>query len=378
MVDAFDARSAGAFVLNVERAACPSAELGARVGPGAGARFDRGWHRRAVGELRRRGQRGRGTSRGLRRRRAATDSRCSIRASRSCCTCAAAACDGPELGCSAAADVGPIEVELDAGEQVVVVVDGRGGQSGDFTLDVFALEGSCAGACDGPAPGGACFCDAACVAAGDCCVDACASCGQCRCQPSCAGVDCGDDGCGGSCGQCAPGEACEDGDCVEDRCAGVECEACSACVDGRCAPLPDGAACEDGDPCTVLDRCSDGRCGGEERACDDGFECTRDRCDERSGECVFGPEPGCCERDACGDGGCARGDPRCPAEAGDGGAPLADGGDEPAVSGVDADDDGCGCRVPGAAVARVRPGGAALAWLWLLAAFGRRRRPRRR
>jgi hypothetical protein len=369
VVDAFDERSAGAFLLNVERAACPSAQLGARVGPSLARASTAG----GIDELS--GSCGGDGSEDValswtapaagRYRFALFDPRFQV-----VLYLRRGGCDGPELGCSAAADVGPIEVELDAGEQVVVVVDGREGQSGDFTLDVLALDGSCAGACDGPAPGGACFCDAACVAAGDCCADACASCGQCRCQPGCAGVDCGDDGCGGSCGQCAAGAACEDGECVEDRCAGVECDACSACVDGRCAPLPDGAACEDGDPCTVLDRCSEGGCGGEERVCDDGFECTRDRCDGRSGACVFGPLPGCCERGACSDGGCGPGDPRCPADASDGGAELGDGGDEPAIGG-DADD-GCGCRVPGATAARVRPGGAALTWLLLFAALGQR------
>ncbi|MFZ4534227.1 MAG: tripartite tricarboxylate transporter substrate-binding protein, partial [Alsobacter sp.] len=34
------------------------------------------------------------------------------------------------------------------------------------------------------------------------------------CTPACAGLSCGDDGCGGSCGACAPGESCASGRCA--------------------------------------------------------------------------------------------------------------------------------------------------------------------
>ena len=45
------------------------------------------------------------------------------------------------------------------------------------------------------------------------------------CIPNCAGLECGDDGCGGSCGSCGDGQTCDGGTCVGgggggDRCAG--------------------------------------------------------------------------------------------------------------------------------------------------------------
>jgi hypothetical protein len=259
----------------------------------------------------------------------------------------------------------------------VVVIDGREQQGGDFTLDVFALAESCTGRCGAPGERGACSCDAACVAAGDCCSDACTSCGHCRCQSSCAGAECGGDGCGGSCGECGAGEVCEAGRCVADRCEGVSCGACSACAQGRCQPLPEGAACEDEDACTVLDRCTDGRCRGETRVCDDGFACTFDECDEHSGACVFSPDPECCERDACGgDAGCGPADPRCPSGARDGGPPRPDGGAAPREGETD---DGCGCRAAGGSAAGTASFGAAALWSCvLLGALGRSRLRRRR
>jgi agmatine deiminase len=38
-----------------------------------------------------------------------------------------------------------------------------------------------------------------------------------ECVPSCAGRECGDDGCGGSCGSCTTGSTCENGACVADQ-----------------------------------------------------------------------------------------------------------------------------------------------------------------
>jgi hypothetical protein len=55
-------------------------------------------------------------------------------------------------------------------------------------------------------------------------VDACFS----QCAPSCAGLACGDDGCGGSCGACGAGEACVAGTCAVDQCFGLTYEGCCA------------------------------------------------------------------------------------------------------------------------------------------------------
>jgi hypothetical protein len=68
---------------------------------------------------------------------------------------------------------------------------------------------------------------------------------QARCIPTCAGKQCGDDGCGGSCGSCTdPCTECTDGVCVATL-LGAACSTetpPSVCVSGRCA-LPCQAAC---------------------------------------------------------------------------------------------------------------------------------------
>jgi hypothetical protein len=247
-------------------------------------------------------------------------------------------CGGVELGCSPAPDVGPVEVMLAADEQVIVVVDGRDGASGDFQLDVFARDARCDASCGGMAASGTCACDAACVAGGDCCIDACQSCGHCRCQRACTGRACGDDGCGGRCGECGPGLRCDDrARCVDDPCAGVVCAPSSQCEGGRCQPLPEGEPCEDGDLCTVRDRCVRGECAGEARDCDDGVACTDDRCVTSTGACESRTSDEC---ERC-DGGLG-----CPLG-------LLDAGSLPADAATDGDgsvavsgrESGCGCRV---------------------------------
>jgi hypothetical protein len=55
-------------------------------------------------------------------------------------------------------------------------------------------------------------------------------------------------------------------------------------------PLPDGAACSDGDACTVDETCLAGACvPGEPLTCDDGDPCTDDGCDPATGACAFTP-----------------------------------------------------------------------------------------
>ena len=234
-------------------------------------------------------------------------------------------CEGDELDCSFATDVGPVEVALDADQQVAVIVDGREGRSGPFTLDILDRAASCEGTCGSSDQSARCACDAACVAAGDCCADACELCGACRCERSCQGRRCGPDGCGGECGACGPGLACDDGACVPDACEGVSCAACERCEGGRCVALPEASACEDGDPCTLLDACQDGRCVGVARDCDDGRACTVDRCDDATGLCASRAGPDCCD---AGTG--------CEAMAlGDAGAPAK----------PERRHDGCGCRL---------------------------------
>ena len=98
--------------------------------------------------------------------------------------------------------------------------------------------------------------------------------------------------------------------CVSDaNCADVQlavgpCERV-ACVAGRCAaaPAPDGAACDDGDPCTTEDACLAGACAGTAFACPDPSPCTKGICDGDSG-CSTEPVPGTCDIEgACYDEG---------------------------------------------------------------------------
>ncbi len=85
---------------------------------------------------------------------------------------------------------------------------------------------------------------------------------------------------------------------------------------GACslAPDHDGAACDDGDLCTLGDACAGGACaGGPPPLCLDGNPCTDDACDPLSG-CVFAPNDAPCDDgnacttgDGCVDGVCGFG-----------------------------------------------------------------------
>jgi hypothetical protein len=383
-IDGLSAQSSARFELNVERATCPSVELGSRLGQGLVRGSSFGGIDMLAGSCGGKGAedvslRWVAPARGRYRFSLFEPRFQAVLYLRD------GDCEGNELGCTAAADIGPLEPMLEAGQAVVVVVDGREGKSGDFALDIIEAQASCAGACGGAVTGASCFCDASCVAAGDCCADACQLCGACRCQRSCLGHDCGADGCGGSCGDCGSGQSCDAaGKCVADLCAGVTCDACAQCMQGRCAPLADGAACEDGDLCTVLDTCQGGTCRGAERACDDGFACTRDRCDARTGECQHLASPGCCEPgEACADSGaCDKSASECVATLGDAGL-RGDGGSSRDGGGgattpariVRPSGGGCACRIVGQG-RRPQPANAFAQLALVLAGLWRHRRKR--
>lgn len=151
---------------------------------------------------------------------------------------------------------------------------------------------------------------------GDVCTDhdACDVSGECRGEA----VDC-DDGDPCTIDSCVPDVgcvsqvatlACDDGDpctysdaCVQGVCTGTRltCDDDNPCTadacdpeTGACAsrPVLEGTPCDDLDACTVADRCLGGLCGGLERACDDGLDCTFDTCDQ--GVCTHAPVPGTC------------------------------------------------------------------------------------
>jgi len=115
-------------------------------------------------------------------------------------------------------------------------------------------------------------------------------------------------------GQCADGKcgagkpiSCDDGSpCTADSCDKAT---------GKCVYTPQVAPCDDGDACTLKDACQNGKCTpGTTTTCDDKKECTSDVCDPKSGQCVFTPIDDTCEDgnlctigDKCGNGACLPG-----------------------------------------------------------------------
>lgn len=155
---------------------------------------------------------------------------------------------------------------------------------------------------------------------------------KCDAGGSCAGEEkeclsfpeepvCGNAICSQSTGECfyPKGKACDDGHpcTMEDQCDGegfcsgkeAKCDDGNSCTTDYCDPLngcealdvPDNQSCDDGNVCTVKDKCSGGKCGGEEKDCDDEKQCTKDYCD---------PEDGCKHSETSADGeACDDGDP---------------------------------------------------------------------
>ena len=90
-----------------------------------------------------------------------------------------------------------------------------------------------------------------------------------------------------------------------------------AADDGGCSLVPDheGLACDDGNPCTLGDKCGTGICAGaNEPNCNDGNPCTDDGCDPEQG-CThtFNQSPCndgdvCTTADTCSSGGCLGGE----------------------------------------------------------------------
>ena len=153
------------------------------------------------------------------------------------------------------------------------------------------------------------------------------------CTPSCAGQDCGEDGCGGSCGDCGAGQACELGQCVSAGCDAnpgdvlCPCETNFECDSGWCVDLggpqrqctqlcvdacPAGLVCTSSGasgsdlvflclpPCQAS--CTDKQCGADGCGGSCGTCAPGSTCDE-AGQCVGGCVPQCADAQ-CGDDGC--------------------------------------------------------------------------
>ena len=146
---------------------------------------------------------------------------------------------------------------------------------------------------------------------------------------------CTDDSCdsGSGCETANNTASCDDGDpdtindtCTDGVCAGVAAPSCNdgnPCTDdsydvgsGSCVNVNNTASCDDGNACTTNDVCSGGSCiGGAAPDCDDGNVCTTDTCDSGSG-CVNTNNTASCDdgdacttNDTCSGGSCAGGAP---------------------------------------------------------------------
>jgi len=175
---------------------------------------------------------------------------------------------------------------------------------------------------DGPPPAGRCTPGERCDDRDPCTVD-----DLCQDDLSCIGT---------------PVEGCEDDlECTEDRCLSAEdcrhdlkpgwclvegtcyregesdpvlpCHSCVTAIRTDALIPDDSLPCDDGNPCTVQDRCRAGVCLGSPMRCDSGNPCITGTCDQ--GTCRFENREGpcddgslCTENDRCQDGECL-GDP---------------------------------------------------------------------
>ena len=81
----------------------------------------------------------------------------------------------------------------------------------------------------------------------------------------------------------------------ENDCQSYACETTDQGVGCTATNLPNGALCDDENPCTLADACQEGYCiPGEAKDCDDGVLCTKDACDSDTGQCVSELAPGNC------------------------------------------------------------------------------------
>lgn len=121
-------------------------------------------------------------------------------------------------------------------------------------------------------------------------------------------------------GSCEDGNPCTDGDyCANGQCVSggpLVCNDHNLCTNDYCDPQTgcvfsaNTEDCEDGNPCTFGDKCSEGHCVSAPFVdCDDGNTCTDDACDYDT--CIHSPQPGICDdsnpctvNDSCDNGSC--------------------------------------------------------------------------
>ena len=127
---------------------------------------------------------------------------------------------------------------------------------------------------------------------------------------------------------CDDGNACTQGDlCADSKCGGgkaLDCDDGNACTKHACLPAsgcsqtPVDSKCDDGNACTTGDACEKGQCKASSVLdCDDKNDCTLDKCDPVKGGCQNLKTTAPCEDgnactvgDKCADGACQKGAPR--------------------------------------------------------------------
>ena len=123
--------------------------------------------------------------------------------------------------------------------------------------------------------------------------------GVCEATPANNGMPCDADG-----SKCSHGDVCGTGVCK----AGpkLACNDNNPCTKDSCKPLvgclhtPIPGPCQDGNACTLADRCKGGKCAasGKKKVCNDNTVCTLDRCNVVTGKCSYTKLSG----QACNDG----------------------------------------------------------------------------
>ncbi|MGB0591477.1 MAG: hypothetical protein ACPGU1_17525 [Myxococcota bacterium] len=177
--------------------------------------------------------------------------------------------DGPEVDASVGSDVegGGLPVDCDGLEEDTLCDDGD-----PCTLDDACREGVCTGAALDCSDKDPCTEDEACVE------------GTCTSTMWPDGKVC--DGANG----CAFEGTCQQGTCEPEAPLCPSDDPCKIgeCVDEVCLfeSAPNFTLCDDGDACTVYDRCLSGFCYGSPMNCKDGEPCTVDSCSPDTGECL--------------------------------------------------------------------------------------------
>ena len=103
---------------------------------------------------------------------------------------------------------------------------------------------------------------------------------------------------------CTGQDVCNNGKCLPGTLTGgmTNCDDANVCTDDSCAAttgcvhVANSAACDDGNACTIFEKCTSGVCqGGALATCEDGNSCTIDVCAPGAGTCSWYAKQGNCD-----------------------------------------------------------------------------------